>query len=232
MTDKENDILAREIGKIGGFGSREIAKRLPDNTYEVRTEITAPPKLVLETAFDILSQLGNVIDNIESTSELPTICAVVGSGFFNLNPTMVTIEIGVTSDTLTQVSIHGTAKEGLIKQRAGEKAAKKIAAALNESFSNKLYLKIKKTDEWDFGPGIEYSLVEINLQGFIHRMIDLDIDQNVVSFSPSSLDVYGATDHPPFSMESGENQWDEFAVRAEEFENHWQEALKMEKRAI
>jgi hypothetical protein len=56
--------------------------------------------------------------------------ALLGSGFLNLNPALVTIIVSRRDEMTTEVTIRGVAKEGLIKQRAGQKAAERVAAAL------------------------------------------------------------------------------------------------------
>jgi hypothetical protein len=52
---------------------------------------------------------------------------VVWAGFSNMNPAIVTIWISPGERQHTQVTIQGKAKEGLIKQHAGEEAAVMIA---------------------------------------------------------------------------------------------------------
>lgn len=151
MSKREDDILAREISKFGALGgglgsgvggalggamgAGLVAKHLPNNALQLTLEIAAPARDVLETAFNILREQGKITEDAEAPSELPTITALVGAGFFNLNPTLVSVQVAPISATLTKVSIHGTAKEGLIKQHAGEKATKRIADLLNKTFS-------------------------------------------------------------------------------------------------
>jgi hypothetical protein len=48
----------------------------------------------------------------------------------NLNPAVVTVRMSSAADGGTIVHIRGAAKEGLIKQHAGEKAAKRLEALL------------------------------------------------------------------------------------------------------
>jgi hypothetical protein len=55
---------------------------------------------------------------------------IVRAGIANLNPAVVTVTMMSTSDSGTSVQIRGAAKEGLIKQRAGQKAAERLAALL------------------------------------------------------------------------------------------------------
>ena len=60
--------------------------------------------------------------------------AVVGSGLLNLNPAVVTVAVVPLAEDRTRATVTGTAKEGLIKQHAGEKAARRIAEQLRQSF--------------------------------------------------------------------------------------------------
>lgn len=57
--------------------------------------------------------------------------SIVGSGAFSMNPAVVMVTVsGATGGSL--VTVRGAAKEGLIKQRAGEKAARRIADAITQ----------------------------------------------------------------------------------------------------
>ncbi len=57
--------------------------------------------------------------------------AVVGGGAANMNPVVVTVILKAAGPAQTWVKVRGAAKEGLIKQRAGEKIATTVAAALS-----------------------------------------------------------------------------------------------------
>jgi hypothetical protein len=151
MSREEDEILARELGKLGaiggavgggiggalggGMGAGLAARLLPNDTFELDIEIAAKPSDVLRTTYDILCHTGRLTEETEPPSDLPTLCAVVGSGFWNLNPALVRVEIVPFSEDTTKVSVCGIAKEGLIKQHAGEKAAKRIANLLSQAFS-------------------------------------------------------------------------------------------------
>ena len=56
--------------------------------------------------------------------------AMVGAGVMNLNPALLTVTMTSMAGGRTTVHIRGAAKEGWIKQRAGEKAARRLAAML------------------------------------------------------------------------------------------------------
>jgi len=78
---------------------------------------------------------GQIIENPERAGELPSISAIVGSGFLNLNPALVRVQVEPIAEDCTRISVHGVAKEGLIKQRAGEKAARRIVDLLTQALS-------------------------------------------------------------------------------------------------
>jgi hypothetical protein len=57
------------------------------------------------------------------------VSAVVPSGFWNMNPALVTVAVA-PQEQGTRVRIGAYALEGLIKQRAARKAATRIAESL------------------------------------------------------------------------------------------------------
>lgn len=132
MIQKKDSILSREIGKLGGFGARLVAGLLPKNVFELTIETHSPPETALEKAFTILNTEGKVIEDRRNAPNKPALCAVMGAGIGNLNPALVEIYIMSNTDNITKLLIVGTAKEGLIKQYAGEKAARKIADQLTQ----------------------------------------------------------------------------------------------------
>ncbi|AEJ19737.1 hypothetical protein [Gracilinema caldarium] len=132
MTQKKDTILSREIGKLGGFGARLVAGLLPKNIFELTIETHSPPETALEKAFTILSTEGKVIEDRRIDPNKPAVCAIVGSGLGNLNPALVEVYVVSTKENITKLVIIGTAKEGLIKQYAGEKAARRIADLLTQ----------------------------------------------------------------------------------------------------
>lgn len=139
MPQEKDKILSRELGKLGGPGASLASRLLPNDVFELTMETSSPPEETLEIVFTILSQEGEITETRKSDPDTLAVCAVVGSGFWNLNPTLVEVRIVSTTDNVTKMSIIGTAKEGLIKQRAGEKAARRIAdllaQALNQSYT-------------------------------------------------------------------------------------------------
>ncbi len=110
-----------------------VAKKLPADAYKLELHIEADAEAVLRAAFDVLQEEGTLRDDIACESSNPTVSAVVGSGFLGLNPAAVTVEVIPSGDESSIVSIVGMAKEGLIKQRGGQRAAERIAERLRTS---------------------------------------------------------------------------------------------------
>jgi hypothetical protein len=133
----EDELLIRAVGDVGGFmgpyarrGAETGARRLRKDVFEVDLAVNMSPTAAADRAREVISEHGDVLD-LESSSEDPgtQIVGIVGSGTANLNPALVTVTIRPSADG-SRLVIRGVAKEGLIKQRAGEKAAKRVAAAM------------------------------------------------------------------------------------------------------
>ncbi len=143
MSKSEDEILAREIAKIGDAagesggkaGAGFMARLLPNNTFELALEISAEPEVILQTASKVLSEQGTLLDAADTSTSVSRLAAVIGAGSMIMNPAIVTVEVAPISARVSKVSIRGVAKEGLIKQRAGEKAARRIGDLLLQSFS-------------------------------------------------------------------------------------------------
>jgi hypothetical protein len=81
-----------------------------------------------------------------------------------------------------------------------------------------MFIKIKKSTDWDFGPGVELHLLEIDPDGRVIRIIEIDSEDKIIKASPTADDQYGAIDHPPLSMDSN---WSEWEISPAEFETYW-----------
>jgi hypothetical protein len=126
----EDELLVRALGEVGGRGRRgaeAAARRLPKGVFEVELSLRMSPAEAAERARDAISDHGSLLD-LEGVGE-DQVAGVVGAGVGNLNPAVVTVTISASPEG-SRLVIRGAAKEGLIKQRAGEKAAKRVAAAM------------------------------------------------------------------------------------------------------
>jgi|SRR5579883_2267289 len=129
MSNKD-ELLSNALGELGGIGSKWVAKFLPNDAYELSLDIAIQSDSIITISTNVLSDNGKILST-ESAFGITSIKGLTGSGFFNMNPTLVTISIAEASPNQVRVLIQGIAKEGLIKQHAGKKAAQRIAQQLS-----------------------------------------------------------------------------------------------------
>lgn len=145
MSESDNDLLLRELGKItetkgtlGGVlprslgeamssGARFAARFLPTETYTRRFSLPVGIERALKSGFSVLTKIGTLESETGANAPYPMLKAVVGSGFFNLNPAIVYFEILEGDASSCEVTITAAAKEGLVKQHTAEKAVERIA---------------------------------------------------------------------------------------------------------
>jgi 3-polyprenyl-4-hydroxybenzoate decarboxylase len=143
--DEEEKILLNRLGRLGWrsgrltgglrgasggrLGARLAARLLPADVQEIELVLVLPADEALVLARSVLSSLGEPVDETQfaDTHELRT---VVGSGALSLNPAVVTLQLVTTTAASTTLRVRGVAKEGLIRQRAGRKAAERVAERL------------------------------------------------------------------------------------------------------
>lgn len=142
MGKNEDEILISRLGALGASGglggaagAKFAAKRLKTLSHQVDIDVGESAKHVLEVAAAVLRQDGQLIDDPSPQSGSQTLCALTGSGFFKLNPTLVKVSVVPLGLNESRVSIHALAKEGLIKQRSAEKAARRLASVLAKTSS-------------------------------------------------------------------------------------------------
>ena len=89
------------------------------------------PQDLLTTAYSYFENNGQVFDEEASEgSSCPKVSGVVGSGLFNMNPTVIHVEILDVNEGRCAALLTGNAKEGLIKQRSAEKAVNRFLGTL------------------------------------------------------------------------------------------------------
>jgi hypothetical protein len=160
MTDDEDEILAAELGKLGDAGGRMGAtvggmlglqgnseanarggaagakwagRRLRKNTDEIDMTLAIPLDETYVRVASLLGALGRVVAQVGPADGRGVVRGVLGAGAMNLNPAVVTVTMTSAGQGATTLCIRGAAKEGLIKQRAGEKAAQRVAAHLRKA---------------------------------------------------------------------------------------------------
>jgi hypothetical protein len=126
----EDELLTRALGELGGRGRRgaeAAARRLRKNVFDTELVLRMSPAAAAERTRDAISDHGSLLD-LEGVGD-DRVVGVIGAGVGNLNPAVVIVTISASAEG-SRLVIRGAAKEGLIKQRAGEKAARRVAAAL------------------------------------------------------------------------------------------------------
>ncbi len=134
-----DEILACELKKLAVKTSGKetgaklvswVAQRMPSDAGRLEMRFEIDPEAILRAAVEILEEEGEIRSDVAHGSQYPTLSAVIGSGFLGLNPAVVTVEVIPDGKSAASVTIFGVAKEGIIKQRAGQKAARRIADLL------------------------------------------------------------------------------------------------------
>jgi hypothetical protein len=132
LTAEESGLLVQGFAAIDagttGKAAGATAKKMRANVFETDTTLKLPVADAVKRVRSLLAELGAPIDE-ESTGNGQRLRAMVGAGSMNMNPTVVTVTL-TDAGAATTARIRGVAKEGLIKQRAGQKAAERVAGLL------------------------------------------------------------------------------------------------------
>ncbi len=130
MTKNDDQILADELAHLGrSVLTKFVAGFLPNDTYEISFEMAIQPASVVSVATSILHAEGKLLST-EDISTMPKVKSLLGAGFLNMNPALVSISATAMPHSQTHITIQGKAKEDLIKQHAGKKAAQRVAHLL------------------------------------------------------------------------------------------------------
>lgn len=157
MSSSDDDLLARELGKAGelggklgailsggseekkdavlggSLGARFAAKFLPTETHREKVSLNMAPERAIKFGYSVLTKLGKLQTDDNDSPPYPLLKAVVGSGFLNMNPAVVYVEILDGNSTSCEVTVTAAAKEGLIKQHTAAKAVQRVVSALREA---------------------------------------------------------------------------------------------------
>jgi hypothetical protein len=127
MDAYEDELLVNAVGGAYGRGAERGSRILKKkNVLEIELSLNMPPDQVEARAREMLGSNSRLL-RPEPNEDYVRVVAIIGSGSFNLNPTVVMVTISATASG-SRVTVRGAAKEGLLfKQRAGEKAARRIA---------------------------------------------------------------------------------------------------------
>ncbi|MFE9837895.1 hypothetical protein ACFYP4_22575 [Streptomyces sp. NPDC005551] len=132
----EDTLLEEALGALAGPGRRGAkftAKRLRKNVGEAYLLVPLPFALALDRVRGALAEAagGNSPWPLESGPDRAALRVLAGGGFGGLNPVVVTADLNADGPHGTGVHLRAAAKEGLIRQRAGEKTAERIVQILN-----------------------------------------------------------------------------------------------------
>jgi hypothetical protein len=114
-------------GRGGARGAQRAARRMRKDVHEIEIAVAVRLAEARVLVAGLIQATGRLIEE----SEDPVIVrGVVGAGAMNMNPVVLTVTLSPAATGGTTVRVRGAAKEGLIKQRAGEKAARRFTSML------------------------------------------------------------------------------------------------------
>lgn len=131
MIPDEDELLVMGLAQLGGRGAAFTARRLRKDVHELQKTLAAPIDQVFGSVVNLLESIGTVVARTGPADGQALVRGVFGSGAMNLNPAVVTVSMSSAADGGTVLHIRGAAKEGLIKQHAGEKAAKRLESLIS-----------------------------------------------------------------------------------------------------
>ena len=87
-----------------------------------------------------------------------------------------------------------------------------------------MFIQINKSSDWDLGAEVVAHLLEIDTDGKVLRLIQVDGNDHIIDLSPSEHNPYEAVDYPPLSMES---DWSEWEISPAKFEAYWNREIDL-----
>ncbi|MFJ7779230.1 hypothetical protein [Streptomyces yangpuensis] len=140
MDQSEDQILAEELAALGAVGGgsgrlvRVVAKLMRKNVHEVDLLVPLPFDDAVKRVSGVLGKAGRAVETVSlGSGEDETIRVVASGGVGGLNPVVVTARVLKADGSSSEVWLRAAAKEGLIRQRAGEKTAVRLAAQLSRA---------------------------------------------------------------------------------------------------
>ena len=126
--DVERWLQSGAAGSGTQSGARLGARFTKVDHFELELDLAEAPDEALQRAREVLGEEGDLRELGENSSE-SAVSAVVPSGWWNMNPALVTVAVA-PQEQGTRLRIGAYALEGLLKQRAARKAATRIAESL------------------------------------------------------------------------------------------------------
>ncbi|MFJ7340811.1 hypothetical protein ACIQU3_11025 [Streptomyces sp. NPDC101110] len=138
MDEREDELLADELAAlaaaVGAWGglTRFVAKLMRKNVHEIDLVAALPFEETVERVAAVLERAGRRVGSAPGPGkDQRTIRVVVGGGAGGMNPVVVTARVTKGGAAHSEVRLRAAAKEGLIRQRAGERTATRLAAMLD-----------------------------------------------------------------------------------------------------
>ncbi|MEU9782584.1 hypothetical protein AB0H92_16740 [Streptomyces phaeochromogenes] len=132
MQQPEDRLLAEALGSInpgGRFASRFMRNDVGEFDRELPLDFDTAHERVRALLFGVSHGVHPVV--LEATTDRVTLRVLTGGGALAMNPVVITADVTRGSGWATPIHVRAVAKEGLIKQRAGQKTAERIAALLD-----------------------------------------------------------------------------------------------------
>jgi hypothetical protein len=126
--DVERWLQSGAAGSGTKSGARLGARFTKVDHFEIELDLPQAPEAALRRAREVLNEEGDLRD-LGADAAAPAVSAVVPSGWWNMNPALVTVAVA-TREQGARVRIGAYALEGLLKQRAARKAATRVAELL------------------------------------------------------------------------------------------------------
>ncbi|MET7597636.1 hypothetical protein ACWERY_19140 [Streptomyces sp. NPDC004082] len=139
MPDESEDaLLVEALGTLAGSGrsgAAFTAKRLKKNVGEATLLLPLGLDDALERVRGAMAEVSTGAEpwRVETGTDGTggtALRVMAGGGFGGLNPVVVTVVVNSDGEQGTSVRLRAAAKEGLIKQRAGEKTVDRLAGLL------------------------------------------------------------------------------------------------------
>ncbi|MFI7140071.1 hypothetical protein ACIBQ5_20675 [Streptomyces massasporeus] len=140
MDRSEDQILVEELAALGAVSGGSgrltglVARLLKKNAHEIDVVLPLPFDDAVRRVIGVLERAGRSgrSAHLESGRDQDMIRVVTGGGAGGMNPVVVTALVTRGTGNRTEVKLRAAAKEGLIRQRAGEKTAARLAALLSQ----------------------------------------------------------------------------------------------------
>ncbi|QWB27164.1 hypothetical protein KJK29_33735 [Streptomyces koelreuteriae] len=140
VDQSEDRILADELAALGAVGGgsgllvRVVAKLMRKDVHEIDLLVPLPFDDAVERVSGVLNGAGRAVETLSvGSGEDETIRVVARGGVGGLNPVVVTARVLKANEASSEVWLRAAAKEGLIRQRAGQKTAVRLAAQLSKA---------------------------------------------------------------------------------------------------